>query len=83
MSAADVSGRVYNIACGRRITVNRLVGELEELMGAEARLVYAEERPGEVRDSLADIGRARAELGYSPSTELREGLLKTMADAAP
>ena len=83
MSAADVSGRVYNIACGRRITVNRLVGELEEIMGAEARLVYAEERPGEVRDSLADIGRARAELGYSPSTELREGLLKTMADAAP
>ena len=83
MSAADVSGRVYNIACGKRITVNRLVGELEELMGAEARLVYAEERPGEVRDSLADIGRARAELGYSPSTELREGLLKTMADAAP
>ena len=76
MSAAEVSGRVYNIACGRRITVNRLVGELEELMGAEARLVYAEERPGEVRDSLADIGRARAELGYSPSTELREGLLK-------
>ena len=83
MSAADVSGRVYNIACGKRITVNRLVGELEELMGAEARLVYAEERPGEVRESLADIGRARAELGYSPSTELREGLLKTMADAAP
>ncbi len=83
MSAADVSGRVYNIACGRRITVNQLVAELEELMGAEARLLYAEERPGEVRDSLADIGRARAELGYSPSTELREGLLKTMADATP
>ncbi|MET0512146.1 MAG: SDR family oxidoreductase [Thermoleophilaceae bacterium] len=83
MSAADVSGRVYNIACGKRITVNRLVGELEELMGAEARLVYAEDRPGEVRESLADIGRARAELGYSPSTELREGLLKTMAHAAP
>ena len=81
MSAADVSGRVYNIGCGRRITVNRLVGELEEIIGAEARLVYAEERPGEVRESLADIGRARAELGYVPSTELREGLLKTMADA--
>ena len=32
MSAADVSGRVYNIACGKRITVNQLVGELEELM---------------------------------------------------
>ena len=81
-AAADVSGRVYNIACGKRITVNGLVSELEDLIGAEAELVYAADRPGEVRESMADIGRARAELGYAPSTELREGLLKTMADAA-
>ena len=56
MSAADVSGRVYNIACGRRITVNQLVAELEELMGAEARLRV---RRGTARRGAGLLGRHR------------------------
>jgi nucleoside-diphosphate-sugar epimerase len=73
-----VSGRVYNIACGRRVTLNELLAEIRTLTAADVEPERAAARPGEVRHSLADIGRARAELGYEPIVELREGLRRTL-----
>ncbi len=78
MEATDVAGKVYNVACGERVTVNRLVGELRDLLGCDVGPVYAAPRPGDVRHSLADLSRARAELGYEPSVLLREGLRRTI-----
>ena len=78
MEATDVAGKAYNVACGARVTLNRLVGELRDLLGCELRPVYAAPRPGDIRDSLADLSRARAELGYEPSVLLREGLQRTI-----
>ena len=65
MTRPNVSGRVYNVACGDRVTVLGLVHELEAITGIEARLDHVEPRPGDVRDSLADISQAREALGYS------------------
>jgi UDP-glucose 4-epimerase len=78
MDAEGVCGRAYNIACGERVTLNRLVYELRELLGTELRAVYAAPRAGDIRDSLADLSRARLELGYEPSVPLREGLEGTI-----
>jgi UDP-glucose 4-epimerase len=74
MDATEVSGNVYNVACGERVTLNRLFEELRELLGSDVRPVYAAPRPADVRHSLADLSRARAELGYEPSVLLRDGL---------
>jgi len=78
MYAADVAGNVYNIACGERVTVNQLVRELQDLLEVNVEPAYAAPRPGEVRDSLADLSRARRELGYEPVVGLREGLERTI-----
>jgi UDP-glucose 4-epimerase len=72
-------GRIYNIACNERITLNKLVGDLGELMGATVRPVHAAPRPGEVRHSQAAIDAAREDLGYEPRISLREGLRQTIA----
>jgi UDP-glucose 4-epimerase len=74
MDATGVTGRAYNIACGERVTLNDLVTELRELTGSDVEPEYAPARPGDVLHSLADISRAREELGYEPAVRLGEGL---------
>jgi nucleoside-diphosphate-sugar epimerase len=78
LDAPDVGGRVYNIACGERVTLNRLASELRELLGSDIEPEYAVPRPGDIKHSLADLSRARTELGYTPSVLLREGLSRTI-----
>ncbi len=69
-----VSGRAYNVACGIGTTLLDLAKVLGEVSGKPARIVHAEARVGDVRDSVADISRARAELGYAPRVSVRDGL---------
>jgi nucleoside-diphosphate-sugar epimerase len=76
---AAVSGQVFNVACGERVTLNRLVAELRELLESDVEPVYAAPRAGDIRHSLADLSHAREKLGYEPSVRLREGLEKTIA----
>jgi nucleoside-diphosphate-sugar epimerase len=74
--AAD--GQALNIACGERISLLDLIAELNSLLGTNLEPVFAPERKGDVRHSLADIGPARARLGYEPRVGLREGLANTV-----
>jgi nucleoside-diphosphate-sugar epimerase len=67
-------GEAYNIACGHRISLNRLVEILAGLAGAEVDPEYAGPRPGDVRDSLADIAKAGERLGYRPEVGVEDGL---------
>ena len=78
LHAERVGGRVYNIACGDRITLNRLASVLRDQTGAEVLPVSGPPRPGEVRHSVADIDLARNELGYEPRVALEEGLRRTV-----
>jgi UDP-glucose 4-epimerase len=78
MDAPDVSGKVFNIAYGRKVTLNELVAELQELIGSDVETIYAPRRPGDVPHSLASLERARTELGYEPAVDLREGLTRTI-----
>ena len=78
MDAPDVSGKVFNVACGTKVTLNELVAELQDLIGVEAETIYAPKRAGDVPHSLASLDRARAELGYEPEVNLRDGLTRTI-----
>jgi len=78
MDAPGVAGKVYNVACGERVTLNRLVGELRDLLGSDVEPVYGSPRPGDIRHSLADLSLARRELGYEPEVTLRAGLERTV-----
>jgi nucleoside-diphosphate-sugar epimerase len=78
MDAPDVAGKVYNVACGKGVTVNQLLGELRDLLDVDIEPVYTRPRPGEIKHSLADLSLARRELGYQPVVPLREGLERTI-----
>jgi len=77
MEHKNVEG-VFNIACGERITVNELARLLMELVGVELDVVYEAPRPGDIKDSLADISSAKRELQYEPAFSLTEGLEETI-----
>ena len=77
--AEAVAGRVFNIACGERHTLNETYARLAELLGFEQGPRYGGERPGDVRDSLADISAAREAMGYGDLVGFEEGLRRTAA----
>jgi UDP-glucose 4-epimerase len=71
--AAGLSG-AFNIGSGTRVSINELVRLLGEASGSEPAAGYGPPRPGDVRDSLADISAARAAFGFAPGVGLEEGL---------
>ena len=76
--AAGASGEVINVATGGRVSLNELFARMRDLVGATAEPTYAEPRAGDVRDSQADITKARRLLGYEPTVSFEEGLRKTI-----
>ena len=71
-------GRVYNIACGEQISVNRVLDELRGLTGKDIQATHEETLPGQVRDSVADLSRSMDELGYRPLVLFEAGLERTL-----
>jgi nucleoside-diphosphate-sugar epimerase len=72
-------GQVINIANGERVTLNQLLDQLKQLTGMTGtQAEYLEFRKGDVRDSLADISRAREWLDFAPDVDLQAGLRLTM-----
>lgn len=77
--AAAVSGRpgeVYNIGGGHRERLEDVIALMEDVSGTRAVLRREEPRKGDAPDTHADIAKAAAELGYAPSTVLRDGLAR-------
>jgi UDP-glucose 4-epimerase len=76
--AEKVSGRMMNLATGKKYTLNQTFEILRELTGYKGKPAYGPPRSGDIRDSLADIGLARNLLGYDPAVDFREGLRRTV-----
>ena len=74
-AAVGVSG-AFNIGSGTRITINELAGTLMDLIPEHAGVRHGPPRPGDVRDSLADISAARSILGYEPTVTIEDGLVE-------
>ncbi len=77
--APGISGMVFNVGTGRRFTLNQTLALLEKISGRRANPKYDLPRPGDIRDSQADIRLAREKLGYAPSVDFEEGLRRTWA----
>jgi nucleoside-diphosphate-sugar epimerase len=78
VEAEGASGEVINVATSGRISLNQLFETMRRLIGANVQPVYAAARAGDVRDSQADITKARRILGYEPSVSFEEGLRHTV-----
>ena len=75
--ADGVSGEVFNVGCGDRISVTGLWEAIREALGVEGEAEYGPGRAGDVRDSLADLTKIRERLGYEVKVPLHEGLRLT------
>jgi len=76
--APGASGQIINVATGGRISLNQLFEEMRRLIGADVRPTYAPTRAGDVRDSQAEISKARTLLGYEPIVSFEDGLKNTL-----
>jgi UDP-glucose 4-epimerase len=77
-TAPEVVGKVVNVGTGKKVTLNRLIAEIECIVGRPIRPVYEAVRPGDIRESLADISLLRATLGYEPAISFADGLALTV-----
>jgi nucleoside-diphosphate-sugar epimerase len=77
-TADNASGEVINVATSGRISLNTLFNTVRDLVGSTVEPIYAEPRAGDVKDSQADISKAKRVLGYQPSVTFEAGLAKTV-----
>lgn len=76
--AADIAGKVFNCATGKRADLNETFQILKKLTGYKGEAKYGPERSGDIKHSLADLSRAEKYLGYKPQVEFEEGLRRTV-----
>ena len=78
LKSAEAAGEVFNVARGKRITLNELLDVLTGIIGTSVDAIYTEPRAGDVKHSLAGIEKASTLLGYSSKTGIEEGLRLTV-----
>ena len=76
--AAKAAGQVFNVATGRRVSLNETFKLLQGLTSYSGQPKYEPERGGDIKHSLADISKAEAAIGYKPKVDFEEGLRRTV-----
>lgn len=69
--------QVYNVAYGSKTSLNELYAHIAKLTGHKKEPQYGPDRKGDIKDSLADISKAKKLLNYKPGISIEEGLVKT------
>ncbi|MFH1221773.1 MAG: SDR family oxidoreductase [Candidatus Micrarchaeota archaeon] len=78
MESKKINSGIYNIATGHEISLNDLVGTINEILDTKLEPIYEPERPDDIRRSVADISKAKKDLGFKPKYKFKEGLKKTI-----
>ena len=77
--AAQVSGQMFNIACGAATDLNQVVAVIGDILGRKVDARHEPERTGDIKHSYADIDKARRRLGYTAAVSFADGLRRTLA----
>jgi nucleoside-diphosphate-sugar epimerase len=78
MQSERAVGKVYNVACGGRYTLNELIRHLQGILGKDLEVQYLPPRAGDVKHSMASIEAAQRDLSYKVETQFEEGLKYTV-----
>jgi UDP-glucose 4-epimerase len=78
LTQENISRMVFNIACGARISIVELAKKIIEIIGSQSQITHQAPRPGDIRDSLADIESAKKHLHFKPQYDVAKGLEKTV-----
>lgn len=76
--APGAVGRTINVACGRQLNLLQLVAAINRALEIDVQPIFEAPRPGDVRDSVADISLARELLNYEPAVDFDEGLQRSI-----
>ncbi len=76
--SAQAAGKVFNVATGRRTTLNETFKLLQHLTSYSGAAAHGPERGGDIKHSLADISAAEKHLGYKPQVNFEDGLRRTV-----
>ncbi len=79
LAPSTSTNEAYNVACGDRTTLNALFAMIRDGLKVQGEPSYGPFRPGDVRHSLADVGKAARLLGYAPTHDVRRGLSEALA----
>lgn len=78
LTGTNISGTVFNIACGEQTSILDLATTILEITGSTSEIIFKPPRIGDVRDSVGDIGYAQKHLGYSREFDIKKGLTETV-----
>jgi len=78
LAAESTSEGVFNIAGGKRISINDLAGLIMEILDKDLDITHIEPQPGDIKHSLADISKAREQIKYMPKFNVKDGLKETV-----
>ena len=70
----EAINQVYNIALGERFTINQMYDSICEILDKDIKAIHRDNRAGDIRDSLANISKAKKLLGYQPTHRFVDGL---------
>jgi len=73
-ATTDQTGEAYNIGSGTQTSIQELAETIRAVAGSDSEIVHTQPRPGDIEHSVADISKARQELGFEPTYSLPEGL---------
>jgi UDP-glucose 4-epimerase len=76
--APKAAGEIINVATNGRVSLNELLRVMNRIVGTNLQAIFKSERAGDVKDSQADITKARTLLGYAPIVSLEDGLRLTL-----
>jgi UDP-glucose 4-epimerase len=76
--AGGANGRIFNVAAGSPASVNTVADTIGRILDKPVEKTFAPPRPGDIRDSWADVTAAKDVLGYTPSVALEDGLRRTI-----
>jgi UDP-glucose 4-epimerase len=74
MKSSDAEGQVFNVGSGKPTSINMLAKTVLELAGVDLTIRYENARTGDIKDSYADISKAKKLLGFEPKVSLKDGL---------
>jgi len=78
-TAAGAAGEVFNVACGESTSLNQTIDIIAGIIGKKIPPIHEPPRPGDIKYSLADIGKAKTILGYTGRVKFAEGIERTIA----
>ncbi|MEK7715744.1 MAG: NAD-dependent epimerase/dehydratase family protein, partial [candidate division NC10 bacterium] len=76
--APEAGGEVFNVRCGDRVSLLEIVAKLEAILGRRLPRKHTPPRAGDVPHTLADVGKAKRLLGYTPLVDFDEGFRRTV-----